>query len=117
MWSIFSNRSSSWKTCRNKFLQDHPCCAACGRQEQLEVHHIEPVHIAPEKEVDHNNLITLCRYCHFYLGHFMDWTSWNPNIKQDADDYSVKRSNRPVRLGSQSLNNQKWLKYLWWTNE
>lgn len=42
----------------------------------------------------------------------MDWTSWNNNIVKDAMDYSVKRSNRPTKIVSQSVKN-KWLKYFW----
>ena len=48
-------------------------CAWCGATNNIEVHHIEPQHYAPEKKYDTNNMVCLCRKngkgCHFYIGH------------------------------------------------
>jgi len=69
---------------------------ACGRKEDLEVHHIIPVHKDPSKELDPNNLITLCgKTCHLMFGHLMDYKSWNPNVEEDSELYLSKIKMRP----------------------
>lgn len=91
-------RSSSWKRVRQEHLKSNPFCAACGRKDNLEVHHIIPYQIDPSKELDPNNLITLCgKYCHFVFGHFMDWKSWNENVINDSINYSKNKLNRPYK--------------------
>ncbi len=68
-------RSSQWPRVRSEYLEKHPRCAACGGTESLEVHHIIPFHIAPDLELEHSNLMTLCRrkkygiHCHLFIGH------------------------------------------------
>lgn len=89
-------RSGKWSKVRKDHIKQHPKCAACGRTEDLEVHHIVPYQIDPTKELDPENLITLCgKYCHFVFGHLMDWKSWNENVKQDAEQYNNLIKNRP----------------------
>jgi hypothetical protein len=70
----------------------------CGTNNGLEVHHIEPFHLNPEKELDTNNLITLCKkHCHLAIGHLMDYKSWNPDVVDDAGVYLNKVKNRPYK--------------------
>jgi hypothetical protein len=89
-------RSSSWKKVRANHLIKFPYCAACGRVDSLEVHHIIPYQVDNSKELDPDNLITLCgKYCHFVFGHYMDWKSWNPNIVEDSKTYYVAKKNKP----------------------
>jgi hypothetical protein len=102
MFSIFNynifgqKRSYLWKKIRQKHLDKNPCCAACGSCEKLDVHHIIPVSIDPSKELDQDNLITLCnKYCHFVFGHLMNWKSYNLNIISDASLFLNKIQNRP----------------------
>ena len=58
-------RSSQWPKIRKKHIEKQPCCMACGSCKKPEVHHIVPVHVDPSKELDPDNLITLCdKYCH-----------------------------------------------------
>ncbi|NBP15368.1 HNH endonuclease [bacterium] len=84
-------RSSSWNKVRNDYIKNNPKCAACGKIKNLEVHHIIPYKIDKTKELDIDNLITLCRdHCHFVFGHFMDWKSYNPEVKEDASRYLAK---------------------------
>lgn len=91
-------RSPKWSSIRKKFLNDNPSCAACGSIKKPEVHHIVPVHVDPSKELDENNLITLCdKYCHFIFGHFMDWKSWNTEVENDCKNYNHKIHNRPKK--------------------
>lgn len=95
-YNFDSSRSSQWNKIRKKYLEKYPNCQACGRNDDIEVHHIIPVHINPDKELDENNLISLCsKYCHLTIGHLMDWKSWNINVKKDAEIYYNKIKNRP----------------------
>lgn len=96
-FNIFGyRRSSNWKQIRKKHLDKQPCCASCGSCTKPEVHHIVPVHIDPSKELDEDNLITLCdKYCHFVFGHLMNWKSYNINILEDAKVFNEKINNKP----------------------
>lgn len=92
----FAVRSPKWSKVRKEHLKNNPRCRGCNSQSDLEVHHIEPVHINPEKELDPSNLITLCgRHCHITIGHLMDYKSWNINVVNDAAVYLNKIRNRP----------------------
>lgn len=94
----YSVRSSRWKTLRSNHLKENPRCAACGRSTKVEVHHIEPVHLNPDRELDTSNLITLCDSpCHIVFGHFMDYKSWNPDVIKDCMVYFNKYQNRPYK--------------------
>ena len=100
MWKFIDNlygRSSRWRSVRNQHLKEFPECAACGRKDNLEVHHIIPYNVDPDKELDRSNLITLCgKYCHFVFGHFMNWKSWNENVEIDCKEYNLKKQNRNI---------------------
>ena len=61
----------------------------------LQVHHIEPFHTNPDKELDENNLITLCSTCHFVFGHLKKWQSYNPDVLVDVETFNRKIENRP----------------------
>jgi hypothetical protein len=94
----YATRSPKWKKIREEFLKEHNKCAGCGTTKNLEVHHIEPVHINPDKELDIDNLITLCdKYCHFAIGHLMDYKSWNKNVVKDSSVYLYRVQNRPYK--------------------
>lgn len=94
MWGIlsfFGGRSYKWSKLRKEHLKKEPCCQACGSCVKPEVHHIKPFHLHPELELDPDNLITLCdKYCHFIFGHLMNWKSYNPEVRQDAQEYRKK---------------------------
>jgi len=85
MWQWLSqtieilSRSGRWRTVRARHLVVQNACQACGTDGELEVHHIKPVHAGGD-ELDPDNLITLCRPCHFALGHACDWRAWRPEI-------------------------------------
>ena len=85
----FKVRSSKWDGVRDSFISNHPTCAACGGDDNLQVHHIEPFHLTPEKELDPTNLIVLCEEdtkCHLKIGHLGCWRNINPNVVEDAAD-------------------------------
>jgi 5-methylcytosine-specific restriction protein A len=94
-------RSSKWKKARAVHLELNGMCLACGGRVSLEVHHLMPYHLAPELELDPNNLITLCEsasHCHWTFGHLLNWRSYNPNAKADAIAFFDKVLNRPKIL-------------------
>jgi len=92
----FAYRSPKWSSVRKKHLEDNNFCAACGRTKKLEVHHIEPVHLNPDRELDPSNLITLCDDpCHFIFGHLLDYKSWNKDVVNDCEVYLNKVKNKP----------------------
>jgi hypothetical protein len=94
-------RSGKWPKVRADHLKLHPTCAACGSTKTLEVHHIEPFHLDTTKELDPNNLITLCEstsngvICHLFIGHAGDYKAYNPNVVEDAASASTLIKNRP----------------------
>lgn len=55
-------------------------CAWCGRTNDIEIHHIWPQRIAPERAHDKSNMICLCRECHYVLGHRKNWTNSVTNL-------------------------------------
>ncbi len=83
-----AGRSSQWHAVRMRHLQAHPFCAFCGGTDSLEVHHVRPFHIDRDRELDSSNLITLCEkigaQCHLRVGHFGNWKSHNPLVRQVA---------------------------------
>lgn len=103
MFSFLKNlklsfRSWKWSDVRKEHLKKQPYCQACGRKTDLEVHHIEPVHLNPDRELDPSNLITLCsKSCHLTFGHLMDYKSWNVNVVEDAKNYLNKIQQRPYK--------------------
>ena len=81
----FYARSPKWPTMRKRHLIVQPVCQICGHGLGLNVHHVYPVYLFPELELDPDNLITLGEYCpsgnhHFLFGHFLNWKKYNPRI-------------------------------------
>ena len=92
----YAYRSPKWSSVRKNHLLVYNYCAACGRTTKLEVHHIEPVHLNPDRELDPENLITLCDDpCHFVFGHLMNYKSWNKDVIDDCSVYLNRVKNRP----------------------
>src|SRR4051812_21566466 len=81
-------RSPRWPAVERAHVRQHPACAACGGTDHLQVHHVEPFHVCPEKELDPANLITLCmapgERCHYLIGHLgTSWHAWNVHVRRD----------------------------------
>jgi 5-methylcytosine-specific restriction enzyme A len=86
-----AERSNDWPRARDSYLAIHPACEACGATQRVEVHHVAPVHVRPDMELDPRNLITLDRECHFRLGHWHNWRSdGNPYVREDAKYWRAK---------------------------
>ena len=84
--------SKQWAMRKAKKLckQRNPECSICGYTKHLEAHHIVPVHIDPDLACDQDNLITLCRSCHFTFGHFHNFRKyWNKHIVEHAQMISL----------------------------
>lgn len=109
--SFTSNRSSKWKKIRGEHLEKEKTCQCCNSIKNLQVHHIDPVHNNPEKELDFNNLVTLCASCHFVFGHLMDYKSWNPAVIDDIKVYNNKIINRPYNIKMAVQNYEKFTLY------
>lgn len=104
MFNIFSKkirfavRSPKWQSVRKEHLKKEPQCRACGKTKNLEVHHIVPVHMDPNRELDPSNLITLCsEQCHIMFGHLMDFKSWNNTVVEDCMSMQNKIHSRPYK--------------------
>lgn len=61
------------------------------------MHHCDPVDWNPERELDDTNLLTLCRRCHLFVGHLGLWSSYNPDVRQDAAIWRCKINTRPTK--------------------
>ncbi len=92
-------RSSKWRKVRKKHIKVYNECIVCGSKKVLEVHHVEPFHINPARELDPTNLITLCDKrnmgCHFVFAHLKSWQSHNITILSDAQHWKNKIEHRP----------------------
>jgi 5-methylcytosine-specific restriction protein A len=94
----FAVRSPQWQAVRKEHLKKESRCRACGKNKNLEVHHIVPVHIDPNRELDPSNLITLCsEQCHLMFGHLMDFKSWNSSVVEDCYEINQKIQHRPYK--------------------
>ena len=79
-----AKRSSSWSATRKRFMRSVDRCAVCPRTRGLEAHHVIPFHIAPDLELEPENLIALCRRCHLFVGHLCAWARFNPSVRSEA---------------------------------
>lgn len=91
-----SERSPLWRSVRSLWLKKHPRCGVCGTRDKLEVHHVWPVHFpgGREKELDSENMITLCRPHHLDSGHSGDWKARNSHVRQDVKQAAQRRYQR-----------------------
>ena len=93
-------RSPKWPTIRNDFLILHDKCEVCGKKgsllKPLEIHHCIPFSQDKSKELDFENLITLCRRDHLLIGHLDNWKSFNKDVKIDSNRWRLKINNRPL---------------------
>lgn len=102
-------RSPEWPKVREIHLRDNPACAICGKMSKVQVHHKVPFNIAPDLELQPDNLISLCTNkptnCHLTFGHLKDFRATNTNIDIDAMVWRVKFEN--------ARNQVKQRKSLW----
>ena len=90
------SRASGWRKVRARRIEiDGGKCRACGRKVNLQVHHIRPFAMQPERELELSNLVTLCGRCHILLGHLDNWKSRNDDVVYDADVVKMRINTRP----------------------
>jgi len=93
-----ARRSSQWRKVRKEHLKKHPKCFICG-SDNPEVHHKIPFHLAPDRELNPDNLISLCenkKYginCHLLVGHLGNYRRTNPVCELDAMMWREKLDN------------------------
>lgn len=89
-------RSRDWPRVRREHLRGEPACAACGRNRDVEVHHIIPFSVDPSLELDRSNLVTLCADpCHLLFGHLLNFRRFNPHVRQDAAAFLRRMRSEP----------------------
>ncbi len=97
---VYEYLEERWREFEKKFWEKHPnekYCHICGSTKKIELHHIIPRHIAPDKILDESNLLPLCHCCHFKFAHFEDWDDWNPNILENAISiYSIIQDSKKI---------------------
>ncbi len=100
--NLLVSRSPEWKNVRDQFVIDNgSMCACCSKTENLNVHHIIPVHINPELELDKSNLIVLCQNknlnCHLSIGHLGSFLAYNPTVVEDVTIWKNKIKERKYK--------------------
>lgn len=84
-------RASAWPALRKSHLKSNPSCTVCGGTNKLEVHHRQPFHLFPQRELDPSNLVTLCESkkdgynCHLFVGHMGNYSCYNERIDPTID--------------------------------
>ena len=93
---VGQKRSGKWQRVKKAHKKKYPKCAICESTTKLQVHHIVPFNIAPDLELDPENLVTLCenkKYglnCHLTIGHLGNYRRTNANIVLDAYEWNYK---------------------------
>ena len=88
-------RDARWREVRAAHIEKEPVCQACGRATKLDVHHIIPVAFDKTRELDPENLITLCSQpCHFVFGHFMSYYCYNKDVRKIVAAYRAAYEER-----------------------
>ncbi|GAG20148.1 unnamed protein product, partial [marine sediment metagenome] len=75
---------------RAKHIKQFPTCHVCGSKKKVEVHHKVPFNIAPDLELNPDNLVSLCenkKYgvnCHLLIGHLGNYRRINADVEFDV---------------------------------
>lgn len=112
----FAPRNPAWEGLSVK-VKAGSRCAYCRKTHDLEAHHIVPFHLQPALELVEANLVVLCRWCHFVIGHFGDWKLFNPCILQilaavEADVDAILATGAPTQASIDKLLKDKRYKHL-----
>ena len=94
-------RSPKWKRFAKDYLSAHPTCEMTGTTKKVRPHHILPVHLYPELELDPENVMSLSDAKiggvkpHLFCGHLGFFGAYNPNVREDAQIWLKKIKERP----------------------
>ena len=62
--ALLGGRSGGWGRFKKEYERKHPKeCEICG-DKKVDLHHIEPFHINPSRELDETNVCWLCNGCY-----------------------------------------------------
>ena len=82
-------RNDGWSKASRDFINEHPLCEMGLHKPTLlnilNTHHVIPFNKRPDLEMLESNWIVLCRFHHFIHAHLRNWSSSNPNIREDCD--------------------------------
>jgi hypothetical protein len=96
-------RSPKWQSVRNEFIKTHDECVCCGSKNKLQVHHILPFCVDPSKELDPDNLATMCSRCHLLIGHCGWFQRYNPDLHNSVQFIkTMLKARRGCSFGSVS---------------
>jgi len=90
-------RTYAYHKAIRKFRKTHKTCAWCGRSGKVDVHHIEPVAVAPELAAVESNMIMLCRkpQCHLVIGHDGDFRNrYVSNVRELCNVQRITRTSK-----------------------
>jgi len=80
-------RHKDWPKIRMEHIKLFGKCYVCRKTKKLQVHHIIPFNIAPDLELNPDNLITLCTNnmnCHLIFGHKGNYRETNDDCVDDS---------------------------------
>lgn len=66
-----------------EYWKNHKECEVCGITKdpvsgrRCDIHHIISIKDAPKRAADKNNMVTLCRFHHWWVGHLKNWKKIN----------------------------------------
>ncbi len=67
-WRFAGRRDSRWKNLSQRLRSEKPLCMRCELEGIIraatEVHHVIPVAVRPDLELDPSNCMCICRSCH-----------------------------------------------------
>ena len=63
-------------------------CAWCHKTKNLNRHHVIPQSIDKKLKNNPDNIVILCRDCHFVLGHRCNWRKFNPDVMEIVSNYT-----------------------------
>ena len=96
-----------WRKLRKAFIKKNSKCVICGYEKELNVHHKKPRHLFPELVLSWDNLITLCRDCHFHIGHRNNWREYEEFIEEIAEEINKIKLLRKIKEYKNNEKNKK----------
>src|SRR3990167_1673005 len=97
--SLGAQRSGQWTQASRAYRAEQPLCIFGMHKptllNPLNTHHVEDFSTHPEKEMLKSNWENVCRFHHLYHCHLGAWKSINPNVRSDAEAYTLQVKNRP----------------------
>jgi len=84
-----AKRHPDWSKFRKAYISEFPNCFICKRKAD-QLHHLIPFHLAPDMELDIENVMQMCRRCHLFVGHLNNFRSINPTCESDAREWRFR---------------------------